>query len=75
MELINPSRKHCAPRTGACAASLLVLLPATAAARRNASLPPSPIDAVDCIGTGTDVECFVDDGVKPILPRSPATVA
>ncbi|EEC71156.1 hypothetical protein OsI_02997 [Oryza sativa Indica Group] len=23
-------------------------------------MPPSPPDAVDCVGTGTDVECFVE---------------
>jgi hypothetical protein len=42
-----------------------------AAARRKAS-PPSPAAAVDCVGTGSDVECFVDIGADPVLPRSPA---
>ncbi|XP_062200837.1 WAT1-related protein At3g02690, chloroplastic-like [Phragmites australis] len=42
-----------------------------AAARREAP-PPSPADAVDCVGTGADVECFVDPGAEaPLLPRSP----
>ncbi|GJN40583.1 hypothetical protein PR202_gb29817 [Eleusine coracana subsp. coracana] len=36
-----------------------------AAARREAS-PPSPTDAVDCVGTGSDVECFVDAGSEPL---------
>ncbi|KAG8092094.1 hypothetical protein GUJ93_ZPchr0012g21990 [Zizania palustris] len=39
-----------------------------AAARRET--PPSPADAVDCVGTGTDVECFVDGpgaGAEPLL--------
>jgi hypothetical protein len=43
-----------------------------AAARREASSPPSPADAVNCVGTGTYVECFFDDGAEPVLPRSPA---
>ncbi|TVU32201.1 hypothetical protein EJB05_23923 [Eragrostis curvula] len=43
-----------------------------AAARREAP-PPSPADSVDCVGTGSDVECFVDTGAEPLLPRSPAT--
>uniref|UniRef100_A0A0E0EZB7 EamA domain-containing protein n=1 Tax=Oryza meridionalis TaxID=40149 RepID=A0A0E0EZB7_9ORYZ len=29
------------------------------AARRDT--PPNPVDAVDCVGTGADVECYVDD--------------
>ncbi|KAF0912214.1 hypothetical protein E2562_013169 [Oryza meyeriana var. granulata] len=31
---------------------------------------PSQVDTVDCIGTGTDVECFVDGpGEEPLLSR------
>ncbi|CAL4925648.1 unnamed protein product [Urochloa decumbens] len=50
-------------------------------ARRESS-PPSPsapADSLDCVGTGSDVECFVDVGAEgdadaaPLLPaRSPA---
>ncbi|KAL5224024.1 hypothetical protein ABZP36_010663 [Zizania latifolia] len=47
-----------------------------AAARRET--PPSPADAVDCVGTGTDVECFVDGpgvgagaGAEPLLKLVP----
>ncbi|GJN19750.1 hypothetical protein PR202_gb07059 [Eleusine coracana subsp. coracana] len=36
-----------------------------AAARREAS-PPSPADAVDCVGTGSEVECFADAGAEPL---------
>jgi hypothetical protein len=41
---------------------LLILL--LAVARREASSPLSPTDAIDCIGTGTD-------GTELVLPRSP----
>ncbi|CAN6318003.1 unnamed protein product [Urochloa humidicola] len=41
--------------------------------------PPAPADSLDCVGTGSDVECFVDAGAEadaaaaPLLPaRSPA---
>jgi hypothetical protein len=71
MELINPSRKHCVPQTGACATFLLILLPAAMAMRHEVSSPPSPADTIDCIGTYIDVECFIDDGAELILPRSP----
>ncbi|CAD6205440.1 unnamed protein product [Miscanthus lutarioriparius] len=59
--------------------------PAAAAVRaRRESSPPSapsppatPADSLDCVGTGSDVECFVDagaeDAASPLLPtRSPA---
>lgn len=48
-----------------------------AAARRETPPPPAPpaadADAVDCVGTGTDVECFVDPdaGTNPLLARPP----
>lgn len=60
--------------------------PAAAAvrARRESSPPsapsppaPAPADSLDCVGAGSDVECFVDagaeDAASPLLPtRSPA---
>ncbi|KAF0930749.1 hypothetical protein E2562_034938 [Oryza meyeriana var. granulata] len=42
-----------------------------AAARRET--PPSPSDAVDCVGTGTDAECYVDGpGAQPLRREAPA---
>ncbi|TKV93144.1 hypothetical protein SEVIR_9G206300v4 [Setaria viridis] len=47
-------------------------------ARRESSppSPPAPADSLDCVGTASDVECFVDagaEGAAPLLPaRSPA---
>lgn len=51
-------------------------------ARRESSPPsppapapaPAPADSLDCVGTASDVECFVDaGGAAPLLPaRSPA---
>ncbi|CAN6316976.1 unnamed protein product [Urochloa humidicola] len=41
--------------------------------------PPAPADSLDCVGTGSDVECFVDagaggdaDAAPRLLARSPA---
>ncbi|KAL6641245.1 hypothetical protein ACP70R_019426 [Stipagrostis hirtigluma subsp. patula] len=52
-----------------------------AAARRDAPSPPppsrpAPADALDCVGTGADVECFVDLDAEPLLlSRSPGAEA
>ncbi|EER94017.1 hypothetical protein BDA96_01G221300 [Sorghum bicolor] len=53
--------------------------PAAVRARRESSPPaaPAPADSLDCVGTGSDVECLIDAGAKdaasPLLPaRSPA---
>ncbi|KAL6883551.1 hypothetical protein ACP4OV_010965 [Aristida adscensionis] len=38
-----------------------------AAARRDAPPPPAPADALDCVGTGSDVECSVGPDAEPLL--------
>ncbi|OEL26246.1 WAT1-related protein [Dichanthelium oligosanthes] len=61
--------------------------PTAVRARRESSPPsppsPAPADSLDCVGTGSDVECFVDAGADadadaPLLParsRSPAAAS
>lgn len=54
--------------------------PAAARARRESSppsapSPPAPADSLDCVGTGSDVECFVDAGAEDAAPLLPALSA
>ena len=46
--------------------------PAAVRARRESSPPsppaPVPADSLDCVGTGSDVECFVDAGAEDAAP-------
>ncbi|RLN39120.1 WAT1-related protein [Panicum miliaceum] len=46
--------------------------PAAVRARRESSPPsppaPAPADSLDCVGTGSDVECFVDAGAEDTAP-------
>ncbi|RCV42330.1 hypothetical protein SETIT_9G207700v2 [Setaria italica] len=46
-------------------------------ARRESSppSPPAPADSLDCVGTASDVECFVDAGAEGAAPLLPAPLA
>jgi hypothetical protein len=41
----------------------------------SAPSPSAPADSFDCVGTGSDVECFVDAGAEDAAPLLPALSA
>ncbi|KAF8722548.1 hypothetical protein HU200_022376 [Digitaria exilis] len=76
-----PSPPHCPPLSSTRSPHRsLALAPARRAtavrARRESSPPsppaPAPADSLDCLGTGSDVECFVDADAPQLPSRSPA---
>ncbi|CAN6287855.1 unnamed protein product [Urochloa humidicola] len=86
LRLPLPSPPRIPPLSSSTRSRIRALAPArrlaAVRARRESSppSPPAPADSLDCVGTGSDVECFVDagaegdaDNTSPLLPaRSPA---